>query len=422
MYPLHRSRAHRLRSARILIGLLLSAASLSGVVSAAELKGRFTSDLYISETNDVTHVRAYERLRAEMVTWRGDRSGALSLHTYLRWRSDFANKRPDDPQWFVYDAYVRLKERPRGSEFDVGRQFVYNGAGSALMDGLRLRYRAGAGVNLDVFGGSAASRVDPEEVRSLSDYTVAGARINVTAGRMTRLGIGWMLRRDAGSMVFHRLSFDGRHELGRGAFYTRLGLNAQYMRVADVLARISYTPAEWYLSGEFGWREPSVSGNSVFSLLEFDRYKDIRLEAQRRVGNGVAVVTQGQASLYEDETAWRGSVGIRGSIGAISWNTQTGHRGKNNGLSGTLNVPLNRYWTGFASANVNRYRVQDEQEDLSDAYASSAGLLWRSGSGWMARGEVQYLRNAVATSDVRTLIRVTRSFSHRPESGQAGHR
>lgn len=390
---------------------LFSGWSTSGAV---EITGTFTSDLYVSEQTDLTHVRPYERLLANARLWQGAHGQTFSLHTNLRWTTDLSNKRAGDPQTYIYSAYAKLGNVPHGTDFRLGRQFVYSGAGSALLDGFRAQYRMGRVARIDLFGGSSVNQVDPERVRSLSDFTVAGGRLSYRLKPTARIGLGWMLRRSDGHTAWHRLSLDAEYRRGTVRMFSRAAANIADMRVAQLLARLSIAPDPWYISAEFNWREPSVDALSIFSIIAFERYREARVTVQRRLGRGFALVSGVDLDIYDTENSWRGRLGVRSGPISVEGYAQTGHRGDRTGLQGYANLRLHSKWVGFANVNISRYRVQDEQIDRSDAYSSRAGLIWRPGSGWQAQGEVQYLRNAVEANDTRLLLRIIRRFDYKP--------
>ena len=175
--------------------------------------------------------------------------------------------------------------------------------------------------------------------------------------------------------------------------------------------RASYAPPKWYMSGEVHWRELSVSANSIFSLIDFHRYREIRFEAQRTVWRRLAAVGQLHSGLFDGDDSWRAGIGVRTDNISVLWRHQEGYGGENDGLYGFANVRLTPEWDCFAIANAGRYRVQEEQTDRNDAYSGSLGLQWRPGHGWSARAEGQYLRNAVLKKDMRLLVRVSKDFS-----------
>ena len=154
-----------------------------------------------------------------------------------------------------------------------------------------------------------------------------------------------------------------------------------------------YRAQRWYLSAEYTWREPSVGSNTIFSLVDFDRYSIGRLEGRRSVWRDVSILAHVQTDLSGANDVWRTGIGFAGRSYSLSYIRQSGDGGDNDGITGYLNLRLNRRWECYANANLYQYRVQEEQGERSDAYASSLGVRWRAGRGVSVRSEIQYLSN-----------------------------
>jgi hypothetical protein len=399
----------------LLIGITLFFVSQA---FAVELNGRLNSDLYTYEQNEQSHVRPYLGVRADLIGWRGPDNKSFSLHTYFRWRTDLSDKLATDPKMFVYHSYFRFAGIIKKTDLYLGRQFVYCSVGSALLDGVRIRLKPSAKLQLVLFGGSTVSSQDPEKLRSFSDFGSLGGRLAIRPRSSFGLGLNWMLRKRDGQVSYNRLGLDGEKTSGQFQLYARTSYNISSRRLAEILTRISYPHSGWYFSGEFDWHEPSVPENSLFSLIDFQYYREIRLDVQRTVLPNLTAVSQMEISLLEGEDSWRTTLGVRTSFYGISLHHKGGYGGDNDGVSGFMNLRLNRQWEVFASANLYRYRVQEEQEERSDSYASSLGLIRRFGRGVTVRGEVQYLRNAVQKDDLRFLIRLAKDFSFNSNSGK----
>ncbi len=415
---IHPTTASRLGRFSGTLPLIAVVVIFGGQALGVELDGRLMSDLYVYEQGDKSHVRPYLSTRADLTAWRSIDRRSLTFHTYLRWSSDFSDKLATDPQTFVYHAYVRLAGIPKATDIYLGRQFVYCGVGSALLDGLRIRYQPFRTLNLDVFGGSSVSSEDPEQIRSFSDFRTLGGRAAFAPRPSVRLGLSWMLRKTDGQLSYNRLGLDGEKTFGQYRLFGRASYNLVGSRLAEILMRASYSHAGWYLCGEFDRREPSVAANSLFGILDFRDYKQARLDVQRTILRNLTVVSQMRVDFLTGEDSWRGSLGLRTSYAGISWHHQSGYGGDSDGMSGSVNLRLDPRWELFSTANLHRYKVQVEQKDRSDAYSTSLGLLWRPVRGLTARVEGQYLRNAVRGHDTRVLLRLTKDFSLGHNSGK----
>jgi len=377
---------------------------------SVELKGRLSSELYFNEINDTSHVSIYERLRADLNLYRNTDSRTIGFHTYLRWKSDLTNKLSNDPQTYIYDGYLKLSNYPQGTEIRIGRQFVYSPIGSALLDGLKIKYRIRKSATIELYGGSAVTSVDPEKVQSISDFGVYGGRLSFRFGS-TRLGISSLLRQSEGDISSFRFGIDGRYSKNKLNLYSRIALNAYNMRLADLLLRGSYRFAEYYLSAEFRWREPSVNSSSLFALIEFKRYRELRFEAHRNIWKQIRLISSLNLNLYENDNSVGLKFGLASGNWSLAWQRKSGYGGENNGLVGFGLVKLHYNWELYVSASLNRYKIQEMQVELSDAYTTTLGIQTKFGKDITTRLEVQYLRNAVQSDDTRAFFRITKGFA-----------
>ena len=156
------------------LAALLLLSLMPGRGEPYELSGRVSSDFYSYQSADQDHLRPYLRFNGSLLAWESADGQSLRIHSSARWTSDFSDQLRSDPQLFVRDLYGHLSQVIPRTDLYLGRQFVYNGAGSALMDGGRVRLRPIQAVTLDFFGGSSVSSEDPETVRSLDDNLVVG--------------------------------------------------------------------------------------------------------------------------------------------------------------------------------------------------------------------------------------------------------
>ncbi len=398
----------------LVILIAATALAVTGIQpsAAAELKGSLSGDLYSWNGGDEDHLQPYVSLRANLLAWKtAERS--LSFHTYSRWKSDWQDKIASDPQFFVYDSYLKFKCRPRRVTIHAGRQFAYSAAGSAHLDGVRLKIGPFSKVEFDIFGGSGVSRLDPEKVESFSDNSVLGGQLNYQLRPKTRFGLGWMRRENDGSVSYHRLGINIGQKIADMNLYTRFSVNPEIWEPSEFLLRARHTVAKWYFSGEFLWRDPSVSYNSVFSLIDFKRYREVRFEARRNIRRGLAVYGNVRADFFSSENAWTTGIGVRTTYFTIGWVHQSGYGGDSDGLRGNVNYQFKNSWQVYGHTNITKYRIQEYQDQRSEAYSSGIGVIKRFGGDLQVRAEWQYLRNAVRKYDSRIHFRVTKGFAFR---------
>jgi hypothetical protein len=376
---------------------------------AMELRATLGSEIYAWKENNRHHLRPYETLQANLMAWR-TQGKSLQFHANMRYMTDWRDKTTVDPQANLYDAYVQLTGIPKGSTVTVGRQFAYAGTGSTLLDGMRLRYYSRLRLSFDLFGGSQVSSSRPDKMQSLSDFGILGGGISYSTPNAIRFGLSWLRRQADGQTSYHRLSLYGENTTRQTSLYGRAAYNVADQRLAEILLRGTYSPQHWYLSCEFNSREPSVSSSSIFSIIDFRSYRQIRLEIRRAVWKSVNLTTQMHRTFFQGDDAWRTGVGFSSPNYSLLWMHQSGYGGDNDAVSGFLNFRVSPIWELYMAANISRYRVQTMQTDRNEAYTAMAGVSLRPIRDLEVRVESQYLRNAVERDDLRLRVRVTKSF------------
>jgi hypothetical protein len=390
--------------------------SVSG--EAVELTGRVTSSLYGSERSQNSYWRSYVKFNSTTTLWREGRTRSLGLHSNLRWTGNLATREPGPNQTYIYSFYLKLNGFPVGNTVYAGRQFAYNPLGSALIDGLRTRFRIVRSIRLDLFGGATVLHETPDKIQSLSNHSLFGSRVEYSRFQSFRLGLNWLARTSDGSISRHRIGIDA-WEVFRGTeFYSRVSYDLLDLDMAGLLARVTGRRDKWYVSGKFYWRKPSIDHNTVFSLIDAAAYKGIRIEVTRDVWRGFRMLGQFHRELLDGDDSWRSVFGLRAAHFMIAWHHRGGYGGKSDGFQGQGNMRIKRNLEVYGSAFVSRYLIQPETPEKIDAYSSSAGILWRPGRAVQARVEGQYLRNAVDNSDFRIFVQLAKSFQVRADKSK----
>jgi len=383
---------------------------LSAPLSAATFNGRLSSDFYGYTVGDQDHLQSYIGLRAYTRLWSDQSKRELTFHTYSRWTSDMIDKQARDPEFSVYSAFFRLDRIILRTRLQLGRQFAYSAAGSALIDGARATVTPMQNMEVELFGGSSVTRIDPEEVNSFSDEGVLGARVTYLYRNRFKPSLHWFFRKYDGNIDQNRIGCDLSARFDRLQTYGRITYDIERLSLAEYMARAAYSDRSWYIAGEWLSRDPSVPAHSIFSLIDYDRYKQARLELRRKTKASIWLVGNLTVTFFDiEDDAVAIRAGLQSSLFSVGWNHQTGYAGQRDGLYGNVYYKLTRSFTLYSRADLSRYKIQDQVDDRTDAYAAVAGLQWRHEL-YEARIEGQYLRNAVASDDTRIRISLSRGF------------
>jgi len=400
---------------KILLLTLLCLISTPALFSF-EMSGSLSSDLYIWEDSANSHIRPYENLRGTATLWRGEQGQTLLFKTNLRWTTDFNDQFESDPQFFVYETNLKLSNLPRNSYITLGRQFIYNNAGSNLIDGAKINYIFN-NTQLEMFAGSKVNRLDPEKIQSLDKYLVYGfygkhlfTEKVLFMERMT-IGAGLFDTEEDNIRLQRKAALDFRFNVSTTRFYLKSSYDIINNSISELLGRISQNNNNWYYSLEFRNRRPSLSNNSVFSIIDFKNYNQFRLELNRKLTSQFTVISGLNYTIYDDDNNLRVQMGLSQKYFSVAVFHQNGYGGEQNGLSGYGQIPLQYGLELFGSANLSRYKIQDEHDDLINAYATQVGLSKKLKGNWLLRAEWQLLNNAISDYDSRFHFRISKGFS-----------
>lgn len=394
----------------LVIGLGVPAVSTVRAAQAL-LRGSYNGELYSWDDGVNSRMDVYQSLRLNISKSLGPGNRSWAFRTHARWRVPLGNDTLASSQLYIRDAYLTLNNVLNHMSLSLGRQFVYNALRSAEIDGLCVQYDPNRRVRIDVYGGGEVLMSDPETIASLGRRGIFGARIAGDATATLRVGASWMYRRTNGGAAYDRVGVDLTQQIKKAEVHGRGSWNLANNRLSELLARLTIAPKDWYFSGEYDWREPDVDANSLFSVVDFDRYRRARMEMRRRIMRQLWLFQSGHATFETGGTIWQGTLGVSGPGFSIGWSHQEGRGTRSNGLSGYLTFDLDDQWTVFGNSNLSRYRVQGQQVDQSDAYTAAAGIGWRPGKNWQVQLQGQFLRNAVNSSDARFLLQITKGFS-----------
>ncbi len=395
---------------------MLTALIIAPTASAITFNGRVYSDLYAWTDTGQTHIRPYETIQSTLYAWQAPGGRLLQVHGYVRWMSDFKDKLPSDPQTYVYDLYARLTGVPENSDFSIGRQFIYTGAGSSLLDGVRAQYTALKRIHVDLYGGSTVSGVTPEKIRKYSDFGTIGGGISYQLKKSMKAGVDLLRHNEFGSLAYERYAAWAQQSTNLWQWYGRFGYNGIKSKPAEFLARVSATPSKWYFSGEYRWREPLVAYNTIFGIIDYKMYQEARVNVRRIVWHSLAVQGQAQGTFLSGDHAWRVLLGVANEFFSLNWSHQSGYSGVSDGVVGSVTKRLTRHWDCYVAADLSKYRIQPEEDTRMESYSGQGGIVWHSANGFEARVEGQLLRNALQNSDARIFLRISQSFSVSTES------
>ncbi|MBT3342429.1 MAG: hypothetical protein HN712_01470 [Gemmatimonadetes bacterium] len=409
-------------------GICIALLALTARTAAATtVDGRISASAYAYEASptdstDSAHLRTYTAIRLK-ISDLGDRR--LSLNTYLRATTDLRDRAGDDPALRPVSTYLRFKDD--AVDLRVGRQYVYAGVGYGQVDGLRADVRH-AGFRLTLHGGALVPAYGEPGVGSLSDAHLWGLRLSTSRFAGVDLAVSYADRaRDPlaydsagiysgfiGQPDAARRQLAGvevRRRFGAHNLRGRLDFDMQrsILHRAEVGARIALKPT---LAVSVDWlrREPSLFSSSILSVFAAEGFDEVTLRLHYRIRDDLTLSAHTATVLYDTEDSQR--LGVSASFGrhlTIGYNRSQGYAGVNDGLNGSMLVPLSTKLMLRGQLGLASYEriANDDREGLLSGVAA---LTYRASRQLSIDGQLQALRNPTYNSDLRLLLRASWRF------------
>ena len=388
----------------VCIFLMINAVSLFAFEGSADLGTSF----YLYEVDSTFHAKFYQSLKTSLV-FSKDNLKKISFHSYGRWRNDFANQDANDPQVYLYDAYFKFSNYIAQTKIQTGRQFTFTPIGTALLDGIGLDSYITRKLQLKLAAGAYVDRAEPDKVRNFSENLTLLSRLTYNFDKF-KTGANYLYKKRDDKSDIHNAGIDFSINKSNYSFYTRGTYDIELLQFHEFLIRGSYQNKKTYFSSEFLHKKPSISSNSVFAIIDARDYKRIRFDFQYKLNPDYKIITEIRNSFYNDDNILGGYIGISASSYSLMYNFQTGQGTKNSGLSGTISHKINKLYSVYGSANLYKYKIQDEVDETSESYAAAFGFARPIGTALYLRVEYQYLRNAIESSNQRIYLKLNRQF------------
>ncbi len=143
----------RIPGAVLILALLL----LPGLASAVDIQGRLSSTSFVYETYGEDAHSELDHIARLAFDARGLGHDGISLHFLGTYRGEMLEDTSPDPEHNIYRGYLKFAPSPL-FKLSVGRQWIYGGVGSSLLDGARLDLNGGKIGSLTLFTGSRELR------------------------------------------------------------------------------------------------------------------------------------------------------------------------------------------------------------------------------------------------------------------------
>ena len=417
-----------------------------GTAPAQLVNGRFTTSFYTFERFDTvgsskTYVRAFQAVQLSAA------QGDFSLQTYLLGAVNGTGEFGDNGRVRFYNLFARWSNIARVGELTLGRQAVYAGAGNGTIDGLSARVKFLD--NMFTVRGYAGSVVNQDFTgirKNWHDNLSFGGQVITTIVHDARIGLSYMNRRQEQDPYWTMRNRDStftpvpyyfsplpeNEELGSAdvsydvgeiaTVYGRYDYDFNYRNTArgQGAVRVHATPALAF-TGEYIYRKPHVSFNSIFSAFTLNSVSEIEGGVEYSMkpvfGNpgGSPCLLFGKLGYvsYTDDKSLRWTLGVSMMYGSMSYSHGSGYAGDIHTFNLQASYPLlDRMLVPTVGLSLARYRLSAEVP-AEDALAILAGATVRPLKQFSFDIQGQWMSNKLYDRDMRLQVRLNYWFAER---------
>lgn len=314
--------------------LLLTATACWG----AEIRGRSSTQLlwYNDDFTDRRRTDLTEYLRAGITNI--DAAGKFSLYGYGKVNQDL--NRGDGLSGRLYYLYGDYRGLYDKVDVKLGRQFVHNAAGTALIDGTEVSVRNVGPVGFSVMGGrDVIFGINNRELSRDGDYAM-GLSAFLADMRNTDLEVSWFRKWDEGDVSRDLLGATFKQYLFNSV---RLYGNTRFDLVTEtfneLLAGVKYFPTtQLVLTGEWFQSYPTFDATSIFAVFAVNRYREGVFRVDYTINDKVAVNAGYTFQDFGDDSlghVYHAGVGVRPIEPLkidVEYDNRQGYNGSTNGV------------------------------------------------------------------------------------------
>jgi hypothetical protein len=339
----------------------------------------------------------------------------------------------------VYNLYFRWANIGKILDINAGRQAVYAGVGNGTIDGLSIRTRLFKEKVAVV--GYWGSTVRPEYTgvrENWHDNQNFGFQVVTTALENLRFGASYMNRleqrdpywtmraRDTTFVpVPYFIQYENRAEQyisadasylfsNRSTLYGRFDYDLDMVRPSrgQASARVPVTD-ELTLTGDFIYRQPRISYNSIFTAFVSSATSEVEGGAEYAFMPLFRAFARFGNVTYSGETSQRWTLGVNAGYGTFSYTGSNGYAGELQSFNLYASYPmLNNLLVPNAGVSYGSYRLSAE-DARQDAFSLLLGAILRPSAAFSCDLQGQWLTNKIYSHDVRLQAKLSYWFSHR---------
>ncbi|MFO7526458.1 MAG: LPS assembly protein LptD [Ignavibacteriaceae bacterium] len=408
--------------------------SISALVYAQNINGRFSSSLYSFErfdTSDVsqTHLRTYQMLNLNL------NYENFSVRSYLNLEHDFAKEMIDDPRLRFYNLYLEARNILELATFKLGRQPLFNSVAGGIYDGASLVLKKYDFQLSGFYGANVPAYQKLELIENWEDNYVLGGKLSTSALDNFRFAIGYInknfkpmdylaQRLDPSLNPIQVLieSKSNQYEFlsGEASFYmkdlvsidTRYDYDINYSQTSKIEADARYEQIEDLgINVYYNFREPRIRYNSIFSVFDFGNSQEIELGGDYRIDENFTVIGKFGYVTYKDDNSSRAGLGVATKYGSLNYRKTFGYAGEMDALSlYSAYSFLDGLFTPSLGISFTNYKLSSTDE-ANDLISLLAGINYRPMRALSFDLQAQFMNNKIYKNDLRLLFKLNHWFN-----------
>ncbi|MDP1678071.1 MAG: hypothetical protein Q8L88_14535 [Bacteroidota bacterium] len=418
---------------KIFVGLVL----LSAGASAQLMTGRLTTLFYGFEGRDtalakVLYFRAYENLYFNAA------SGDYSFNMNAMVSNDFGSTIETDPELRVNSFLMKVKNIGGLADITAGRQFVFAGVGSGLIDGVSgLAKFLDNTLMIQGYGGSNVIQSRSIRKNYIGTNGLFGGQISYAPIEDGVVGISYMNKRWE-RKPYTALRMDSLFNPYSIVINSRpneeelasIDVEYQHEQVYSIQAKTDFdilteeiskvqgftrvgVIKELNVTAEYIFRKPRVAYNSVFSVFNINSTNEIEGGIEYRPISKTFLFARFANVDYVDETSQRLVVGGTYDFISATYTQNFGYAGELNGISVQAAYPMmDRTLTAMCAAGFATYK-QAATDPASDVFNGTLGVVYRPMQTLSTDFQMQWMSNPQYNSDMRLFLKINYWFNEK---------
>ena len=406
---------------------------------AQQFQARLVTSGYVWERQDSvnqssTHFYGYQTIQASVA---GEN---LALYTYWQGFNDFAGPLKNNPEYRVFNLYLKARNLFDILDVSAGRQAIFAGVGNGSIDGgsatlklfdsqIRLTGYYGAlpppGQKAELIGDQKNNFMGGEQLVVVPDdniqISVSHMRRNIkpesyTAYRRDSLFNPYLAEIKPSATQEEYISGDVNLEyedllslFGRYDYDANLEKSSRY----QFFTRLKLME-DFGLTAEYLQRDPRLSFNSIFSVFTFSTLKEYDLGAELMLDDHwQAFARYGSVAYGEGDNSNRITVGANGPNVSASISRNTGNGNDLSAAALNLGCPISgNELTTTLMLSYAQYKLS-ETAPRDGAFSMAFGVVYRPIPLLALDTQVQWIQNKIYKNDTRLFIRASYYLSQR---------